>query len=117
MNAQHRNPLHNPYVTSSAASSLTHNPYTNTNPNTSNEWIVISPLTPVTEVTPENHAAYIAHLNSTNTNLGTQVPHIKKISELEIGQWYQVKAFILKTSRSAQAAGKKYLTAKLSDGQ
>src|SRR5580700_7425270 len=88
-NIQH-SPLHNP--TSS-------HPYTQ-----QYSHITTSPCTPA-----ENRAAYIAHLNSANTNFQNVSSHVKKITELEIGKWYPVTAFILKTNRD----GKKYLTAKL----
>ena len=68
------------------------------------DYIVTSPLTPA-----ENHAAYIASLNSTNTNFS--ISNIKKITELQIDQWYKVNSFIGKTNRY----GKKYITVKLVD--
>ena len=81
------------------------NPYTQHSPNTQQySHITTSPCTP-----PENRAAYIAHLNSSNTNFQHGLSNVKKITELEIGKWYLVTAFILKTNRD----GKKYLTAKL----
>ena len=41
-----------------------------------------SPCTPA-----ENRAAYIAHLNSANTNFKNVSSNVKKITELEIGKW------------------------------
>ena len=77
-------------------------PSTSPNIQVDPDYIVTSPLSPA-----ENHAAYIASLNSTNSYFPTS--HIKKISELQIGQWYKVNAFIGKVSKQ----GKKYLTAKV----
>src|SRR3977135_3988324 len=69
-------------------------------------YIVTSPLTPA-----ENHAAYIASLNSTNTYFANSGRQIKRITEIQIGQWYKVNAFIGNVSKT----GKKYLTAKITD--